>query len=106
MKKTIITFFISIISILSFTEISNAQSLVLKDRNYNVDIRVDGNTLKDNNYNTIARIDGDVIKDNNYNVIARIDGDVVKDRNYNVIGRLDGRPSRTQLLAMLYFLVM
>ena len=78
-----------------------SQAMLVKDGNYNVRLRIDGNVVKNENYQVLARIDGDQIKDGNHKVIARIDGDQIKDGNYNVIGRLDGklqhcRPPRWQ----------
>ena len=85
---------------------ASAQTIDIKDSNYRIVGRIDGDVIKDGNYNIIGRIDGNVIKDRNYNIIARIDGNVIKDRNYNIIGRINGTPRRSQWLAILILYVM
>jgi hypothetical protein len=35
--------------------------------------------IKDSNYRIAGRIDGEVIKDERYNIIGRIDGNIIKD---------------------------
>ena len=98
-----------------------AQSITVKDGNYNIQLRIDGdivknnnyyvigridgNIIKDGNYNVICRIDSNTIKDGNYNIIGRIDGNIIKDGNYNIVGRIDGSPRSKQLISILYFLV-
>jgi len=91
---------------LGFVGYVSAQTIEIKDSNYRIEGRVDGNVIKDKSYNVIGRIDGDVIKDKSYNIIARIDGNVIKDKSYNVIGRVSGTPSRSQWIAILIIYIM
>ena len=103
MKKTV---FLSLLLVTLFGFSAMAQSITVKDGNYNIQLRIDGDIVKNNNYNVIGRIDGNIIKDGNYNVICRIDGNTIKDGNYNIIGRIDGSPRSKQLISILYFIVL
>ena len=85
--------------------IGRIDGTVIKDGNYKVIARIDGDLIKDHSYQTIGRIDGNTIKNGNYRIVGRMDGDVIKDGNYKIIARIDGSPRRTQLIAMLYFLI-
>jgi hypothetical protein len=102
MKKTLLLFFV-LMTFFSLSALS--QSIIVKDENYNIKLRIEGNIVKDGNYNIIGRIDGSVLKDGNYNIIARIDGNVIKDANYNIVARIDGSPRSIQLITILYFFV-
>jgi hypothetical protein len=86
--------------------IGRIDGTVLKDGNYRIIARIDGDLIKDQNYQTIGRIDGNTIKNSEYRIVGRIDGDVIKDSNYKIIARIDGSPRMTQLIAMLYFLIL
>ena len=103
MKKTV---FLSLLLVTLFGFSAMAQSITVKDGNYNIQLRIDGDIVKNNNYNVIGRIDGNIIKDGNYNVICRIDGNTIKDGNYNIVGRIDGSPRSKQLISILYFIVL
>ena len=103
MKKTV---FLSLLLVTLFGFSAMAQSITVKDGNYNVICRIDSNTIKDGNYNVIGRIDGNIIKDGNYNIVGRIDGNTIKDGNYNIVGRIDGSPRSKQLISILYFIVL
>ena len=87
MKKTV---FLSLLLVTLFGFSAMAQSITVKDGNYNIQLR----------------IDGDIVKNNNYNVIGRIDGNTIKDGNYNIVGRIDGSPRSKQLISILYFIVL
>ena len=62
--------------------------------------------VKDGNYNIVGRIDGNIIKDGNYNIVGRIDGNIIKDSNYNIVARITGSPRSKQLISILYFVVL
>ena len=87
MKKTV---FLSLLLVTLFGFSAMAQSITVKDGNYNIQLR----------------IDGDIVKNNNYNVIGRIDGNTIKDGHYNIVGRIDGSPRSKQLISILYFIVL
>jgi hypothetical protein len=103
MKKTV---FLSLLLVTLFGFSAMAQSITVKDGNYNIQLRIDGDIVKNNNYNVIGRIDGNIIKDGNYNIVGRIDGNTIKDGNYNIVGRIDGSPRSKQLISILYFIVL
>ena len=103
MKKNI---FLSLLLVTLFGFSAMSQSIIVKDGNYNIQLRIDGDIVKNNNYDIIGRIDGSIIKDGNYNIIGRIDGNSIKDGNYNIVGRIDGSPRSKQMISILYFLVL
>lgn len=59
MKKTVFLFFVLLTF---FSPSALSQSIIVKDGNYNIRLRIEGNIVKDGNYNIIGRIDGSVLK--------------------------------------------
>jgi hypothetical protein len=60
------------------------------NRNYEYEMKVEGNRVLDKNYRTKYRLEGNRIYDEDYRYQGKIEGNKIYDRNYRYQGTIEG----------------
>ncbi|GHU58641.1 hypothetical protein FACS189444_2640 [Spirochaetia bacterium] len=96
--------FMILLLLVLFGGIVSAETIFVTDSHLKFFAKINGNHIEDERSNTILRLDNNVLWDSRLKFVAKIEGNFIKDERSNTIVRMSGTPSKTQLLALLFFL--
>jgi hypothetical protein len=66
------------------------KEIKIYNRNYEYEMKVEGNRVLDKNYKTKYHLEGNKIYDENYRYQGKIEGNKIYDNNYRYQGKIEG----------------
>jgi hypothetical protein len=91
MKKIITAMLMfGLISAGAWPALAGGKGARIYNRNYQYDMKVEGNRVLDKNYHTKYHLQGNRIYDENYHYQGKIEGNRIYDRNYRYQGKIEG----------------
>ena len=74
----------------AFPALAGEKGVRVYNRNYEYEMKVEGNRVLDKNYRTKYRLEGNRIYDEDYRYQGKIEGNKIYDRNYRYQGKIEG----------------